>query len=209
MLDANAHSRPTVSAQRAARRGIDEMLGLCRGIIFDGAITQAEAAGLAQWVRNHREIADTWPTSVVARRLAGIFVDGMVTAEEREGLRELLEQVQVADPITAGEAEWSGYLALDDPPPPIVIPGKRFCFTGKFFFGTRRACKAAVVDRGGEVLDRVRQDLDYVVVGLLGSPSWGRSEEGAEIQKAMKYRAMGLGPAIVSEERWAGQLGQA
>ena len=190
------------------RRGIDAMLGLCRGVIFDGEIAEAEAAGLARWIRDHRETADTWPADIVARRLGRIFVDGMVTAEEQAALRELSELVLGTDPITASDAEWSDSFGLVDTPAPIVIPGKRFCFLGKFFFGTRRLCKAEVVDRGGEVFDTVRQDLDYVVIGLLGHPPWASSREGVEIQKAANYRAMGLGPAIVSEREWARQLRQ-
>lgn len=196
------------NGQLRARRGIDEMLGLCHGVIFDGAITETEAAGLAQWITKHPEIASTWPTSTVARRLGRIFVDGMVTGEERAALRELLELVVGSDPVAGSEAEWSSSFGLDDPPPPIVIPGRRFYFLGNFFFGTRQSCKAEVIDRGGEVFDTVRQDLDYVVVGLLGSPPWASSREGVEMQKVVNYRAMGLGPAIVSEREWAGQLRQ-
>ncbi len=201
------HGSPhrTVDAQL---RGIDEMLGLCRRVIFDGEIEETEAAGLAQWIRDHREMAAVWPANIVARRLGRIFVDGMVAWEEREALRDLLAQVLDADSITGREATWSRYLGMDGPPP-IEIRGRRFCFMGKFFFGTRTACKAEVVDRGGKVLDTVGQDLDYVVVGLLGSPALVGSADGAEIQKAMDYRVMGLGPVIVSERQWAAQLGQA
>jgi NAD-dependent DNA ligase len=208
MPDHNARPHSAVNPELRAQRAINEMLDLCRGVIYDGEIAGTEARSLAQWVRNHPDIADIWPASVVARRLARIFVDGMIMSDERAALRDLLEQVLCADPVSASAAEWSGYLGFDHPAPPIVIPGKRFCFVGKFFFGTRAACRAAVVDRGGTALDTVQQDLDYVVIGLLGSPTWVRSVEGAEIQKAMNYRAMGLGPAIVSEERWAEQLGE-
>jgi hypothetical protein len=177
-------------------------------LIFDGEIADAEALAFARWTQNHRDVADTWPASIVARRLHRIFVDGMVTSEECLALRELLDLVLGTDPLTASEPEWSDYFGLDDPPPRIVVPGKRFCFLGTFFFGTQRSCKAEVVDRGGEVFDTVRQDLDYVVVGLLGNPAWASSREGVEIQKAANYRGMGLGPAIVSEKEWAGQLQQ-
>jgi hypothetical protein len=205
--DDTALPRVGVSGLFGTRRAIDEMLSLCGGLIFEGAIAATEATQLAQWVRDHREIADMWPASVVARRLGRIFVNGMVTSEERDALRELLERVSGAEPITASEAEWGRYLELDDPPPQIVIAGKRFCFAGRFFFGTRRACKAAVIDRGGAAFDRVRQDLDFVVVGLFGSPVSFDATAASEIREAMNYRAMGLGPAIVSEKQWARELG--
>ena len=206
MADDNGHRHSALNTERRTRRGIDEMLGRCRSVIFDGEIAEAEARELARWLQNHRDVADTWPASSVARRLDRIFVDGTVTSEECLALRELLELVLGTDPLTASEAEWSDHFGLDDPPPRIVVPGKRFCFLGKFFFGTQRSCKAEIVDRGGEVFDTVRQDLDYVVVGLLGNPAWASSRDGVEIQKAAQYRDMGLGPAIVSEKDWAGQL---
>jgi hypothetical protein len=206
MLDPDGQPHSGFQAQLRTRPAIEEMLGLCRGLIFDGDIRKTEATALADWVRQHREIADIWPASVVARRLAGSFIHGMITTSERARLQELLERVEGTDPLTASEAEWSHYLALNEPPPPIVIPDKRFCFIGNFFFGTRQACGAAVIDRGGEVLDAVRRDLDYLVIGLVGGRDWIQVAHGGELQQAISYRSHGGTPAIVSEKHWAAQL---
>jgi hypothetical protein len=206
VLDDKDPRHPTLKGPLDARQSIDAMLGLCRCLIFDGEIAITEATALAEWVRQHREVADIWPASVVARRLADSFVHGMVTTSERARLQELLEQIESPHPLTASEAEWSNCLALDDPPPPVVIPDKRFCFIGKFFFGTRQACGAAVIDRGGKVLDTVRGDLDYLVIGLVGGRDWIEVIHGGKLQQAISYRAHGGRPAIVSEKHWAAQL---
>ena len=208
MLDDSGQPDPALNAERRARREIEEMLEICRGILVRGEIAEAEATAFAAWTRHHPELADLWPASVVARRLASIFVEGMLTCEDWEELLALLEMVRGTDSLTATDAELSHYLALDEPPPPIVVPGNRFCFTGRFLFGTRRACKATIIARGGEVLDNVRPDLDYLVIGLLGSRNWIHVTRGLKIHQAIEYRQQGRGVAMVSEKHWAEQLSQ-
>lgn len=204
--DHNGQPYRAFGAQLRTHREIEEMLEICRGILVVGEIDEAEARAFAVWARRHPELAELWPASVVARRLASIFIDGAVTCDEWEELLALLEMAQGTDPLTASDAELTSYLGLDHPPPPIVVPGKRFCFTGRFFFGTRRACEAMIADGGGEVLDSVRRDLDYLVIGLLGSRNWLHAMHGVKIQRAIEYREQGAGIAIVSEKHWAAQL---
>jgi hypothetical protein len=205
-LDDNGRPYRAFDAQLRAHREIAEMLEICRGILVVGQIDEAEARAFAVWARHHPELAGRWPASVVARRLASLFIDGTVARDEWEELLALLEIAKGTAPLSASDAELASYLGLDDPPPPIVVPGKRFCFTGRFFFGTRRVCEAIVIDGGGEVLDAVRRDLDYLVIGLLGSRNWIHAMHGVKIQKAIEYRERGAGIAIVSEKHWAAQL---
>ena len=205
-LDDIGQPYPAFHARPRTHREIEEMLEVCRGILAVGEVDEAEARAFAGWARHHPDLAERWPASVVARRLASIFIDGTVTCDEWEELLALLETVGGTDALIVSEAELTCYVGLDDPPPPIVVPGKRFCFTGRFFFGTRRACHTTIIDGGGEVLDIVRPDLDYLVVGLLGSRNWIHARRGLKIQQAIAYREQGAGIAIVSERHWAAQL---
>jgi NAD-dependent DNA ligase len=45
--------------------------------------------------------------------------------------------------------EMSSGAPFDDPAPKIDFAGNSFMFTGKFEFGTRKACQNAVTERGG------------------------------------------------------------
>lgn len=62
--------------QRRIDAGIDELIGLIRGILADGEVSEAETVFLAAWTLKHAEIAADWPVNVLARRLNRIFADG-------------------------------------------------------------------------------------------------------------------------------------
>jgi NAD-dependent DNA ligase len=54
-------------------------------------------------------------------------------------------------------------------------------FTGKFDFGTRKQCVAALESRGGIHAGRtVYTSVKYVVVGNHGSPTWSLGEKGGQ-----------------------------
>ncbi len=46
------------NALRIQDRLIDELIGICRGVIADSVIGEREAIFLGQWIENHREVAD-------------------------------------------------------------------------------------------------------------------------------------------------------
>src|SRR4051794_38528281 len=79
--------------QRRIDAGIDELIGLIRGILADGEVSEAEAVTLAAWTLKHSEIVTDWPVNVIAARLDRIFADGRIDDAERQDLRELLAEV--------------------------------------------------------------------------------------------------------------------
>jgi hypothetical protein len=98
-----------------------------------------------------------------------------------------------------------------DRPQPVVLFAKRsFIFTGKFSFGTRKACQEAVISRGGSASDSksVSHQIDYLVIGAEGSTAWRRGTYGNKIEDAILARRDFGSPAIISEEHWAAALNQ-
>jgi NAD-dependent DNA ligase len=106
------------------------------------------------------------------------------------------------------EQEMSSGAPFDDPAPEIDFEGTSFLFTGKFEYGTREACQAAVVERGGSSPSQqsVSRAIDYLVIGSGGSKSWKRGSYGNKIEAAIISRRSHGTPAIVSEEHWVEQL---
>ena len=202
-LDAHGQPPGLLNAARRIARAVDELLGLCKGVILDGVVSEDEAIALHQWIDTHREVSREWPADVLADRLDRIFEDAIVTDEERDDLKHLLEQIAGGDPETVALGNLATTLPLDDPPPNMIFEDHAFCFTGRFFFGTRRACTRAVEQCGGEFHKFVRLDTDYVVIGLIGSRDWLHSSYGRKIQKAVEYKRRGVRCAIVSEKHWA------
>lgn len=194
-------------ARRVAGRTMDEMLGICKGIISDGVVVPKEAEFLKGWLANNPEVASVWPAKVLGERLSRIYADGQVDDEELEDLRELLAKAtgETSEGQT-GERK-STQLPLDDPAPEVAFTGTLFCFTGKFAFGTRKACESAVIDRGGECQKQPSHQTSYLVIGTLGSRDWIHTSHGRKIEAANQFKADGVAEtAIIDEEHWSKNL---
>jgi len=48
--------------------------------------------------------------------------------------------------------------------------------------------------------------LDYLVVGGLGSPEWKNGSYGTKIEKAMGYKSKGAVIHVVHESQWVSSL---
>jgi len=93
---------------------------------------------------------------------------------------------------------------FDDPAPEVLIEGRTFMFTGKFDYGERSACQAAVEALGGRAPDTktITTEIDYLVIGTSGSKSWKMGSYGNKIEKAILLRREQGAPAIISEHHW-------
>lgn len=220
MSELDEHGQPlnrNFSAKRLTRRSVDELIGLCKGIQADGIVHPDEADFLSKWLESSHEVIDLWPANILAERIEKIFKDGRVDEEERKELFNLLSEVtgykpghEVIDTST-GEVidnltRASALLPLDKPAPSVSFESKVFCFTGKFFCGSRKTCENEVQARGGDVHPTVSSDVDYLVIGLLASTDWKHSTFGNKIKTALARREKGRKIAIISEEHWVKHL---
>jgi NAD-dependent DNA ligase len=181
-------------------REIDELLGLCKGLSADGVLNQAEAEFLAQWLRFNRESADQWPARILHERVASMLKDGHLDRSEELELLDLLIQVTGGDASRLSAQSLSSGLPLSEPIPEVVLPGKKLCLTGKFVFGPRDKCAAEIEARGGSCIESITMELDYLVIGVIGSRDWIHSSFGRKIERAVEYRDRGFPLAIVAEE---------
>jgi hypothetical protein len=209
-MDTDPHGQPynvRFNRARRAERDLTEMLGLVKGLLADGVVTDAEAAHLANWAQHHPDATEQWPIPALKARLDQIFADGQVDDGERRDLAELLEAIVGGTAgIIVGE-DAATELPLDQPPPAIHWPGSVFVFTGKFAFGPRAECQRVVLELGGECDDNITRRTRYLVLGTFGSRDWVHTSFGRKIQKAVEYRASGVPLAIVAEDHWATLLG--
>ena len=181
-------------------RAIHEMLGVVRGILFDGKITDDEVTGLNNWLLLHADIRQVWPVFVISERLYRILSDGKIDDEERAELKDMLAK------LVGGGLNRATSLPVDDPLPALLFPEKRYVFTGKFAFGTRKACEGAVADCGALCSSAVSCLTDYLVIGEIGSADWKYSAWGNKIHEAMQLKSDGEKIAIIPEEHWAMSL---
>lgn len=199
------HKQPLIRKLNSARlndRKIDELLGLCKGVVSDGVVTQGEAEFLKEWMLANREIADHWPGNVLFARIMEMLEDQVLDEEEQRELLETLHQIIGKDPMTLGQSNSPTSLPLCSPAPTIYIPGMLFCFTGKFVTGSRKQVEGLVASRGAVIKPHPTQETNYLVIGSVGSTDWIHSTHGRKIEKAVDLKAKGFPIAIVSEEHW-------
>ncbi len=216
----NSHGQPVnraFNARRLAARSVDELIGICKGIVADGIVNSAEADFLVNWLDSNRPIMDVWPVNVLSLRVEKMLENNCIDELERKELFKLLTDIvggtgkcEVVNRTTGEVAENisspSSTLPLDKPVPEIVFEDKLFCFTGKFFYGTRKRCEGDVLERGGQSKSRITMATDYLVIGLIGSSDWLHSTHGTKIENAVKLKGNGSLISIVSEEHWSTYL---
>lgn len=205
-LDLHPLQSPAPGTGSRGLRGLDVMLGLCRGVLADGTVSEAESQVLRAWIRANPEVTREWPGSVVAGRLEKIYADGRVDEEERRDLTELLQQLIGGPAGLPAGAPPPTTLPIDRPPPLLAFPGKVYVFAGKLAFGPLARCAAAVRDLGGRCEVSVTPRTDVVVIGTFARPDWVHTSYGSLIQKAVHYRERGFPIAIVAEDYWAAHL---
>lgn len=200
---------PAITAQRRQDRTIDELIGICRGILFDGAISTAEAASLRDWLLRNANCAHTYPFTVLLTRLHDALLDGVIDEEEEKDLLFALST------FVGGEADGehgsesaskSSELPLDNPPPSSIDHASMFVVTGTFAFGSRAQVISEIQSRGGSASSAVSRKVRYLVVGEIGSRDWIHSSYGRKIEKAVELRGDGVPIAIVSERHWKALL---
>ncbi|WP_457571532.1 hypothetical protein [Desulfovulcanus sp.] len=193
-----------VNKKRIKDRDIDELIGMCRGILADGVVNQSEAEFLQKWLHDNRHILHQWPANVLVARLDECLKDGFLDKDEQKELFELLSQA-TGEKIKIAREKMS-FAPFDQPLPEIEFDGRYFCFTGKFAFGKRSDCVREVESLGGYVVDKVDPCVDYLVVGFFGSPAWAHSTFGRKIEQALRCKREAGKPFVVPEDHWADEL---
>jgi len=191
-------------AKRRPPRSQEEMIGLCQGVIAEGKICAAEAEFLYDWFSANPEAATVWPGKELADRLTAIWEDGGALPEELADLKELMQELTglTSQALADLPHNLSSRLPLDKPEPKVEFKDRSFCFTGKMVCGPRAVCEDLVTERLGRVSARIGADLDYLVVGLLGSRDWRQSAYGGKIIAAVRYKEKGRPIKIISEDTW-------
>lgn len=190
------------------RKSCESLLGICTGLIADDKLNDKEIKFLDLWLKDNADIATVWPGDVIAQRISDVLADGIITDDELEHVKFTLKE------LIGGTMHDTGAIGglstrlpvNDDRATPIIFEDTSFCFTGNFLFGTRAACEREIEQRGARVIDGIRKDLGYLVVGTMVSSDWANTSHGRKIEKAVEYQNNGCPILIISEEHWVKHL---
>jgi NAD-dependent DNA ligase len=185
-------------------KAIDQLSGICSGILADGIVSEAEAQFFSDYVRKFSVYEPVWPFTDILARVERIFADGRCDDDEREELKSVMEDLCGYGQETKPDETYSSTLPLDEPQPtPIVFPDRNFVVTGRFAFGTRRRVTEAISSLGGIATDSApMRQTHYLVIGLFASRDWANTNYGRKIERAVELRDCGSGISIISEEHW-------
>lgn len=189
---------------------LQELQGLCHGILADGAVNEEEMTGLHRWIGNHSYLSKFYPFDEIHSVLHFILQDGHVSDDEILMLKALFFQyADIRDYVVRSALSseigttynTKGFCAIA---PEIVFPDSRFCFTGESPRAPRSQLQQFIVQQGGIPQNNVTKELHYLVVGEAGNPCWAYSCYGRKVEKALEYRKAGLPLLIVQEgDFWA------
>ncbi|QNR96622.1 BRCT domain-containing protein [Stenotrophomonas sp. 169] len=206
--DAGKAPAARITSSRRLDRTTDEMVGICRGLLADGHVSQQEAEFLKGWIERNSEFIGEYPFDRLYSLLADILSDGFIDLDESGDLHDTLIRFvggEVSDPEN-GAASVSTSLPLCIPEPTIFYPEKTFLVTGTFSYGTRREVHSVIEAQGGRVASNVSRKMNYLIIGDLGSRDWINSNAGRKIQATIDLRSQGLPISIVAERHWSAGL---
>lgn len=204
----DAHGQPLqmfkANLENNVSKAIDQLSGICTGILADGVVTEQEAEFFAEWVRKFAPFEPVWPFTDILARVERIFADGRCEPDEREELKGVMEALCGHTAAAKPLETYSTTLPLNSPlPDPVMFADRVFSITGKFAFGTRRKVMEAIESRGGKPSDTPpTRESHYLIIGIFASRDWANTNYGRKIERAVELRESGSGIAIVSEEHW-------
>jgi len=191
--------------QRIAH-AIEEILGICRGLVADGVVNEREAVFLDEWCKANPQARQCWPVVDLVDRIRTAFRDGVLGERERRDLEQVLRRIVGAVERPKDVARGATRLPFDVPEPRVAFTGKRFVVAGEFLYGDLARVSRAITERGGAVQEAPDLDTDFVVVGTIGRSEWQRAPWGAAVARAERVRAQGGRLTIIAEDHWARHL---
>jgi hypothetical protein len=185
-------------------KAIDQLSGICTGILADGVVSESEAKFFADWVKKYSPYEPVWPFTEILSRIDRIFEDGICDEDECTELKEVMEEICGYSEDSEPEKVYPTSLPLDPTPPEVIVfPDQVFNITGKFAFGARKNVMLAIEERGGDARNSTpSKATNYLVIGAFASRDWHATNYGRKIERAVELREKGTGLCIISEETW-------
>ncbi len=101
-------------------RQIDELIGLARGIIADGIVSEEEVHFLHKWLVANKHITSNTVIALLFDRITEILSDGIVDENEKTELLETLTEFSGSN-FEIGEVLKSTTLPICSPAPEITF----------------------------------------------------------------------------------------
>lgn len=190
----------------AITHAIEELHGIRHGVIADLSINKEELSGLQDWIETNSHLRGVWPVTEIESIVVKVLSDQRIDEAEHRLMLNYFSHFTNLSVNSTLKGEMpallptdltiSGIYAVD---PEITFAGKLFCFTGVSARGPRRLFAEIVVQAGGRFVDRISNELDYLVIGDEGNPCWAFTCYGRKVEQAVRMRQQGHRVMLVHE----------
>ena len=167
MIRLDDHGQPLnrlYNHKRLNDRTIDEFIGLCRGLIADKNINEAEAQFLHSWMETNISYCEDQLVNVLYLRIREMLADDIFDEAEQKELLGILQEF-TGEKIISHPQTLTTTLPFDSSLPTIEFSERIFCLTGRFAYGPRRLCEGVIKDLGGIIAGNVSQKVHYLEIG--------------------------------------------
>jgi len=178
--------------------------GICHGILSDGKINDREIVELNKWLDYHEHLSTYYPYDEIKSLLVNVLSDGKIVEEEKKTLKAYFNQFiklhdttttnQIRDEIS--EVKISGLCTSN---PIVSFHGKTFCITGVLKSGNRADIENDIKTLGGQIVDSITKNTDYLIIGDNGNPAWAYSCYGRKVEEAVLLRKEGHNIMLIHE----------
>lgn len=187
-----------------AHGDVTHLLGLCKGIVADKRVKAIEAQKLFRFLRIQNACHDQFPFNAMYYRLLRYIMKIDLSDND---LDEIISHIEDFTGEPAGVInlykDLSSKLPLDQPAPPVLFKGQKYCLTGIFMTGSRAECEAMLEEREAVIQNNVTLKTDYLIIGLVESPDWKFGNYGTKVSQAIDYKQnRGQLINIISESYW-------
>lgn len=188
----------------ALTSGIQELHGICHGILANGVVHDEEVHGLKKWIDDNDYLSSYYPYDELNSLITMILKDGIVDERERAMLKAYFyEFADLSREKTAIQIERDiegitidGLCTLD---PNVEFKDRTFCFTGVSKIAPRIELIERVTVLGGLYAKQLTKKTNYLIVGDNGNKCWAFASYGRKVEQALSLRKQGADISIVHE----------
>lgn len=161
--------------------------GILIGITSDNVLNENEIISLNSWLKNNTHLKGNYPFDRVFDVVSNALEDGILEKSELDEMLCLFNQF-----INPSET----FCEKCDS---ININGKNICLTGEFENISRSDLEIKLKNQGAQIKG-VSKNIDYLVIGSLGSERYANGNYGSKTKKAIEMNDKGANIIIMNEQ---------
>jgi len=179
-----------INEKKINQKNIDELIGICQGILADDFINKDEIDFIYSWIQGKflkEDIKKFFIVNYIYNHLEQLLENNSLDDKDLNNFKNILKNIISLE------------TTLDKK---ISIENNSICCCSGIFSEDKKTIKQILKNKNITIKDNVTLDINYLIIGSLGSPEWKHGIYGNKIEKAIKYRdEKKTGLAIISEQQ--------